>query len=39
MSGYPMAETDDGYKYAELMMKLPPDWDVSEASLSDMTKR
>ena len=38
MSGYPMAETDDGYKYAELMMKLPPDWDVSEASLSDMTK-
>ena len=33
-----MAETADGPKFAELMMKLPSDWDVSREALSDMTK-
>ncbi len=38
MSEEPMAETDEGQKFAELLMKLPADWDVNLESLSDMTK-
>lgn len=38
MSEEPMAKTTDGLKYAEVMMKLPPDWDVSKEALSDMSK-
>jgi hypothetical protein len=38
MSEEPMAETADGKKFAELIMKLPANWDVSEEALSDMTK-
>lgn len=38
MSEVPMAETAEGQKFAELIMKLPADWDVSENALSDLTK-
>lgn len=38
MSEAPMAKTSDGQKFAELIMKLPSNWDVSEEALSDMTK-
>lgn len=38
MSEVPMAETVDGQKFAELIMKLPADWDISQEALSDMTK-
>src|SRR5690606_34352552 len=30
MSGDAMAYTEDGYKYAEVMIKLPPDWKMDE---------
>src|SRR5690606_20795935 len=30
MSGDAMAYTEDGYKYAEVMIKLPPDWKTDE---------
>lgn len=38
MSEEPMAETEDGQKFAELLMKLPADWDIGLEALSDMTK-
>lgn len=38
MSEVPMAETADGQKFAELVMKLPSDWDVSESGLLNSTK-
>ena len=36
MSSIAMAETDEGEKFAELIMKLPSDWDVSEEGLTNM---
>lgn len=38
MSEEPMAETDEGQKFAELLMKLPADWDVNLESLFDPAK-
>ncbi len=38
MSEVAMAETDDGLKFAELMMKLPADWDVSLEEMNDSEK-
>ena len=36
MSSIAMAETDEGEKFAELIMKLPSDFDVSEEGLTNM---
>ena len=36
MSSIAMAETDEGEKFAELIMKLPSDFDVSEEGLTSM---
>lgn len=38
MSEEPMAETEEDQKFAELLMKLPADWDIGLDALSDMTK-
>lgn len=35
MSEYPMAETDEGLQYAEVMMKIPREWMEEESLLDD----